>query len=145
MSPDKRTYRPVRAHVTVCTSHWSRRSAALLTSSRPCQDASSAIDMFDDMSKVNDIADRYVGQFAELDPLAATSVGITGFDHLMTDLSPEGFAARAALDRATIAELENVEASGSEDFAKQAMLERLTIACELYESGALNSELNVIA
>jgi uncharacterized protein (DUF885 family) len=101
--------------------------------------------MFGDMGKVNDIADRYVGQFAELDPLVATSVGINGFDHLMTDLSPEGFAARAALDRATIAELESVEASGGEDFAKQAMLERLTIACELYESGALNSELNVIA
>jgi uncharacterized protein (DUF885 family) len=101
--------------------------------------------MFVDMGKVNEIADRYVGQFAELDPLVATSVGITGFDHLMTDLSPEGFAARAALDRATIAELESVEASGGEDFAKQAMLERLTIACELYESGALNSELNVIA
>src|SRR5215475_2896669 len=132
MSPDKRTYRPVRAHVTVCTSHWSRRSAALLNgASRPCQDASSAIDMFMDVGKVNDIADRYVGQFAELDPLAATSVGIAGFDHLMTDLSPGGFAARAALDRATIAELEGIEASGSEDFAKQAMLERLTIACEL--------------
>ena len=62
--------------------------------------------MFDDMRTVTHIADRYVDQLAQLDPLTATSVGITGFDHLMTDLSPEGFAARAALARVTIAELE---------------------------------------
>jgi len=101
--------------------------------------------MFDDMRTVTDIADHYVEQVAQLDPLTATSVGITGFDHLMTDLSPEGFAARAALDRATIAELEKAAAGGGEDSARKAMLERLAIGCELYESGALNSELNVIA
>ena len=101
--------------------------------------------MFDDMRTVTDIADHYVEQLAQLDPLTATSVGITGFDHLMTDLSPEGFAARAALDRATIAELEKAAASDGEDSARKAMLERLAIGCELYESGALSSELNVIA
>ncbi|HKR70350.1 MAG TPA: DUF885 domain-containing protein [Streptosporangiaceae bacterium] len=97
------------------------------------------------MRTVTDIADHYVEQLAQLDPLTATSVGITGFDHLMTDLSPEGFAARAALDRATIAELEKAAASDGEDSARKAMLERLAIGCELYESGALSSELNVIA
>jgi uncharacterized protein (DUF885 family) len=101
--------------------------------------------MFDDMRTVTDIADHYVEQLAQLDPLTATSVGITGFDHLMTDLSPEGFAARAALDRATIAELEQAAAGDGEDSARKAMLERLAIGCELYESGALSSELNVIA
>ncbi|MGN6678268.1 MAG: DUF885 domain-containing protein [Streptosporangiaceae bacterium] len=97
------------------------------------------------MRTVTDIADQYVEQVAQLDPLTATSVGITGFDHLMTDLSPEGFAARAALDRATIAELEKAAAGDGEDSARKAMLERLAIGCELYESGALSSELNVIA
>ena len=101
--------------------------------------------MFDDMSTVADIADRYVEQFAQLDPVSATAVGISGFDHLMTDLSPDGFAARAALDRATITQLEEAAAGAGEETARQAMLERLEIACELYESGALTSELNVIA
>jgi hypothetical protein len=101
--------------------------------------------MFDDMSKVADIADAYVEHFAELDPLSATTIGITGFDDLMTDLSPDGFAARAALDRATIAQLEEAAAVDGDETARQAMLERLEIACELYESGALTSELNVIA
>jgi uncharacterized protein (DUF885 family) len=97
------------------------------------------------MSTVGQIADRYVEEFARLDPVTATSVGITGFDHLMTDLSPAGFAARAALDRATMTELRKTAASGGEDSARQGMLERLAVATERYESGALTSELNVVA
>ena len=57
------------------------------------------------MNPICDIADRYVVQAARLDPVGATSAGLTGFDHLMTDLSPAGFAARATLDRTTLAEL----------------------------------------
>jgi uncharacterized protein (DUF885 family) len=97
------------------------------------------------MSTVGQIADRYVEEFARLDPVTATAVGITGFDHLMTDLSPDGFAARAALDRATMTELRKTAASGGEDSARQGMLERLAVATERYESGALTSELNVVA
>ncbi|HEX9067060.1 MAG TPA: DUF885 domain-containing protein [Streptosporangiaceae bacterium] len=97
------------------------------------------------MSTVRQIADRYVSQAARLDPVGATTAGITGFDHLMTDLSPDGFAARAELDLATAAELEQVRADGAETAARQAMLERLRIAGELYESGETTSELNVIA
>ena len=97
------------------------------------------------MNPIRDIADRYVEQAAQLDPVGATSAGLTGFDHLMTDLTPAGFAARAALDRTTLAELELAAAAGGEQVARQAMIERLTISCQLYESGATTSELNVIA
>ena len=97
------------------------------------------------MNPVRDIADRYVEQYARLDPVGATSAGLTGFDHLMTDLSPAGFAARAALDRATLAELDQAAAADGEQVARQAMIERLTISGQLYESGATTSELNVIS
>ncbi len=97
------------------------------------------------MTSVRDIADRYVGQAARLDPVGATSAGITGFDHLMTDLSPAGFAARAELDLATAAELEQVRPADGERAARQAMLERLRIAGELYDAGETTSDLNVIA
>lgn len=97
------------------------------------------------MTSIRDIADRYVEQSAELDPVSATSAGISGFDHLMTDLSPAGFGARAALDRATIAALEQVAAADGEQVAKEAMLERLAVSSELYESGATTCDLNVIA
>ena len=97
------------------------------------------------MTPIRDIAERYVEQAARLDPVGATSAGLTGFDHLMTDLSPDGFAARAALDRATLAELEQTVAADGEQVARQAMIERLTVSGQLYESGATTSELNVIA
>ena len=40
------------------------------------------------------------------DPIGATYVGIAGHDDQLTDLSPDGFAARAELDRRTLAELD---------------------------------------
>ena len=97
------------------------------------------------MTSVREIADRYVGQSASLDPIGATAAGITGFDHLMTDLSPAGFAARAELDRATVTELERVQAAGTEQAARDAMLERLRIAGERYDAGEVTGDLNVVA
>jgi len=41
------------------------------------------------------LSDRFIDEMAELDPLAATYLGIAGFDHLMTDFSPAGHDARA--------------------------------------------------
>jgi len=98
------------------------------------------------MGTIDDIADRHVAQFAEIDPVGATAIGLAGYDHRMNDLSPAGFAAHYDLDQATIAALNAATAAGErEQVAKDAMLERLTVSSELYSSGATNSELNVIA
>ena len=98
------------------------------------------------MGAINDIAEQYVAQVAELHPVLATAVGIAGHDDQMTDLSLAGFAARADLDRATIAALTKAEAGTSrEQVAKAAMLERLGLAIEQYDAGETTSELNVIA
>ena len=42
---------------------------------------------------IDEIAHRYVDEWAPLDPVGATYVGIPGHDHQLTDLSPDGFAA----------------------------------------------------
>jgi uncharacterized protein (DUF885 family) len=98
------------------------------------------------MGAINEIADRYVEQTAELDPVLATGAGITGHDDKMTDLSPAGFAARAELDRATVAALTNAQADTErERTARDAMLERLGLAVELYDAGELTRDVNVIA
>ena len=93
------------------------------------------------MISIRQIADGYVEQTAQLDPVTATSAGIADYDHLITDLSPAGFAARAALDRATLTALEQVAAAEEEQAAKESMIERLTVAGELYDSGAVTSDL----
>ncbi len=98
------------------------------------------------MSHVDEIADRYVERAAALNPIEATYSGVTGFDDRMPDLSPEGFRARADLDRETVAALNAVAAADSaEQVAKDAMLERLGLAVEFYDAGEATSDLNVIS
>ena len=98
------------------------------------------------MGTIDEIADRHVTQFAEIDPVSATAIGIAGYDHLMNDLSPAGFAAHDDLDRATIAALQAATAADErEQVAKEAMLERLDLSSKLYSSGATNSDVNVIS
>jgi hypothetical protein len=81
------------------------------------------------MVSIDLIADQYVDRAAALDPLLATSVGIAGHDDEMPDLSVDGFAARAELDRSTLAALEAAEGPGPrEQVARAAMQERLGLA-----------------
>ena len=78
------------------------------------------------MGHVDDLADRYVDEWAPLNPTGATFVGIPGHDDKLDDLSPEGFEAQAELTRRTIAELDVIEPeTEAEQVAKDAMLERL--------------------
>ncbi|HXB48482.1 MAG TPA: DUF885 domain-containing protein [Streptosporangiaceae bacterium] len=98
------------------------------------------------MGVINDIAEQYVVRATDLDPVMATSVGIAGHDDQLTDLSLDGFAARAELDRATVAELTVAEPETErERVARAAMLERLGLAVELYDADETTRELNVIA
>jgi uncharacterized protein (DUF885 family) len=98
------------------------------------------------VDRVNDIADRYVDEWAELDPTGATHAGIAGHDDRMTDLSPEGYAALADLDRRTLARLgAAVPADERERVAKEAMQERLGRSLALYEAGDVTSDVNVIS
>ncbi|MGA8456608.1 MAG: DUF885 domain-containing protein [Streptosporangiaceae bacterium] len=98
------------------------------------------------MNLTDEIAERYVPEAMELDPVWATLAGITGFDDRMPDLSPVGFEARAELDRRTIAAIREVTAASEpEQVARAAMLERLGLAVEQYAAGHTTSDINVIA
>lgn len=98
------------------------------------------------MTDVDAIADRYVDEWAALDPIGATQVGIAGHDHRLTDLSPEGYAALADLDRRTLAQLAQITpADDDERVALEAMTERLGLALEMYDAGLVTSEVSVIA
>ncbi len=97
------------------------------------------------MTAINEIADRYVSEVAALNPIVATSAGISGYDHLMPDLGPEGFAAQQDLIERTLAAIGTTNPSGErERIAKEAITERLAISSELYRAGDATSELNVI-
>ncbi|HEV8175663.1 MAG TPA: DUF885 domain-containing protein [Actinoplanes sp.] len=98
------------------------------------------------MGHVDDLADRYVDEWAVLNPTGATFVGIPGHDDKLDDLSPEGFEAQAELTRRTLAELDVTEPeTESEQVAKDAMLERLGLELARYDAGYTASEISVIS
>lgn len=95
---------------------------------------------------LDSLANAYVRTIADLDPIAATAMGVAGHDHRMPDLSPAGHAARADAARAA---LRQVDATGAVDDVDRvtaaAMRERLGLEVELTDAGEPERELNVIA
>ncbi|EYR63430.1 hypothetical protein N866_00810 [Actinotalea ferrariae CF5-4] len=95
---------------------------------------------------IDAIADRYVTTIARLDPLAATAMGLSGYDHLMTDLSPAGHQAQADAARAVLAELDAATPEDDTDrVTLAAMRERIGLDLELHEADELLGQLNNIA
>ncbi|MDR0482018.1 MAG: DUF885 domain-containing protein [Cellulomonadaceae bacterium] len=95
---------------------------------------------------IDGIAEDYAKAYAALDPLAATSIGIPGFDDQMTDHSPAGIAERAELARSTVRALQTAEPVDEVDrVTVAAMSERLGLDGEFFDSGEVFADLNNIA
>jgi uncharacterized protein (DUF885 family) len=92
------------------------------------------------------LADRFVDEYAAVQPVVATYIGVRGHDDRWPDLTPDGHAATAELLRATRAEVAAVApADRREEVAQAAMLERLSAEHDRYDAGLAQSELNTIA
>ncbi|HEY0533177.1 MAG TPA: DUF885 domain-containing protein [Actinoplanes sp.] len=97
------------------------------------------------MGRIDDLANRYVDEWAQLSPLGATYTGIAGHDDRTDDFSPAGFEAQAELTRRTLNDLDVIEPEhGSEQVAKEAMQERLGLELAQYDAGSA-AELSVIS
>jgi uncharacterized protein (DUF885 family) len=91
------------------------------------------------------LSDRYIAESAALDPMLATFWGTPGYDHLLTDYSPDGWAARLDLCRRTLAEADRLVPSNPRDrIAIDVMRERLTADRDLIESGEYHRWLSVM-
>ena len=98
------------------------------------------------MGTIDNIANSYVDEWAPLDPIGATYVGIDSYDDQMTDMSPDGFAAAVDLDRRTLTALTaTTPHTEGERIAKEGMVERLELTVARYDAGETMSELNVIS
>jgi uncharacterized protein (DUF885 family) len=94
---------------------------------------------------VDAIAEAYVEDYCTLDPVAATGMGVAGHEDRLTDLSPEGFAARHDLTRRALAAAEAATPTDErERVAKDAFLERLGLEVERYDARVPQSEMSVI-
>src|SRR5829696_877392 len=92
------------------------------------------------------LSDQYVEESAALDPYSATSRGIPGFDHLVTDYSPDGAAARADLVRRTLSRLGTLEPQNADDrLAKDFLSERFEVMVDMHDTGEWMRPLRAIA
>ncbi len=97
-------------------------------------------------SPVYSLSDDYINKVAELDPAAATYMGIAGHDHEMTDFSPAGHDARANNDRQTLAQLNALDSSASSDrLAAGVLRESLEISGAEYEANEHLVSIRVLA
>ncbi|GEN79588.1 DUF885 domain-containing protein [Actinotalea fermentans] len=95
---------------------------------------------------VDAVADQYLTAYCRLNPFAATAMGVPGYDHLATDLSPAGWDAMAASARDTLAELATGEPADDVDRVTiAAMQERLGLEVALHEADEWTGQLNNIA
>jgi uncharacterized protein (DUF885 family) len=94
---------------------------------------------------VDAIAERFVDDYAALDPISATYLGLPGYDDVLTDLSPDGYAARADLTRRALADATAATpVDEREQIAKDAFLERLGLDVELDDARVPQSQVSVI-
>jgi uncharacterized protein (DUF885 family) len=95
---------------------------------------------------VHGISNRFVTDYAALDPIVATQLGLPGGEDQLTDYSPEGHAARYELVVEAVKDITAVEAADkSESDAKAVFLERSAVSTEMHEAGRSESDLNVLA
>jgi uncharacterized protein (DUF885 family) len=91
------------------------------------------------MTRVDELSDRYVEEFAGLDPCTASILGISGHDAELTDYGPDGFAARDALNRRTLAALagsaEPAAGGAGERAAARLLREHLEREIACYDAG----------
>lgn len=92
------------------------------------------------------VADAYYDAVVAASPIAATSLGIPERQRELDDLSPDGYAHLAELDRTTLRRLDDVEPVDDIDRVTiAAMRERLGLACEVHDAGYDRMQLNVLA
>lgn len=97
------------------------------------------------MSQIYDIANEYVEEYAALNPISATGMGVPGHDAEMSDYSPQGADANAALNRRAIAALNATAAEDERDrIAKDAMLDDLSVSLDTYDAGEHLRNLRVL-
>ena len=88
------------------------------------------------MTRIYDIAHKYVDDLAAIDPSTATALGIPGREREMSDYSPAGYARTADLNRRTLADLDAAPVEGERDrIAREMISERLGVSLDLYDAG----------
>jgi uncharacterized protein (DUF885 family) len=94
---------------------------------------------------IDALCDQFVEDYAALDPISATMIGVAGHDDRLTDLSPAGYDARIALLRAAVEAVEAaIPVDDREAAARDSFLERNRLELELEAAGLSRSRMSVL-
>jgi len=95
--------------------------------------------------RIDDIANNYVDALAALDPIGSTALGLDSHDDRVTDLSPDGFDARAELTQHALLQMMRTQpALESRVVARDSFLERLGVEVEMEGAGLTRSHVSVV-
>ncbi|MBB5918641.1 uncharacterized protein (DUF885 family) [Nocardia transvalensis] len=95
---------------------------------------------------VHAICDRFVDDWAEADPVVATTLGLDGRDDRLTDYSPAGHDRRAEIARTALRAIRAARPTDERERIAQAVFdERVGLELELHDAGLTQAALNVIA
>lgn len=95
---------------------------------------------------VHHLCNDFVRDYAAAHPVEATHLGIAGHDDEMTDYSPDGHAARAALARKALAGVRAAEPGSADEVVAAAVFdERIGLELELHDAGLDMAALNALA
>ena len=98
------------------------------------------------MTRIYEISDQLVEKIAALHPIAATSLGVPGYEKELGDFSPEGLFESADMAQNTLKELETVPVDNDADRrAKEVITEDLEADLESYRRGEPFRKLNILS
>jgi uncharacterized protein (DUF885 family) len=96
-------------------------------------------------SELDQLADRFVDEYAASLPTVATYIGVPGHDDRWPDHTPDGQAEHQALLRRTVTAVEQIDPVDRRDeVARSAMLERIGAELARYDAGWAQADLNTI-
>ncbi|HET7735311.1 MAG TPA: DUF885 domain-containing protein [Nocardioidaceae bacterium] len=102
--------------------------------------------MTDDVRTIDALSDAFVADYAAMDPISATGMGLPGHEDRLTDLSPEGFDAEEELiRRAYDAVRAATPVDEREREAQEAFLERAGLFLERLEARLPRYQISVIS
>lgn len=97
-------------------------------------------------SELDQACDKYIRDYARLDPIAATDWGLPADPSTLPDLSPAGLEQKASLDRELLGLLPRITMQDRTDqITADALNDRLAISLELHDTAEDAAELNNLA
>ena len=96
-------------------------------------------------SEVYQLADGFVETLAELDPIAATYLGVPGYDHQLTDYSPDAAERSADAERTLLARIREAQPNSTgERRCRETVIDDISASLKRHDAGMHYDGMNIL-